>query len=67
MCVMLKLVILVSKGWMDDLWITFCSTVFQSYQNDGLVIITGCVQRDPVYDRKDPRLKRGSNPRPLGQ
>ena len=30
-----------------------------------LVIMKSCVQRNPVYVRKDSRLKRGSNPGPL--
>ena len=33
-------------GWMDDL----LSTVFQSYQEDGWVIIEGCVQWNPIYN-----------------
>ena len=41
---------------------TFFSTVFQSHQDDGNVIMKGCVQWNPVYGRKDFRLKRGSNP-----
>ena len=43
--------------WMDVLierWIdydfTSFSTVFQSYQDDVLMIINSCVQRNPVYD-----------------
>ena len=40
------------KSWMDG-WMT-CdftsfSTVFQSYQDDGQMIMKGCVQWDPVY------------------
>ena len=54
-----------------DAWVT-CdftsfSTVFQSYQDDGRMIMKGCVQWNPVYDRKDLRLRRGSNPGPLDQ
>ena len=40
---------------------TSFSTVIQSYQDDGHVIRKGCVQWNPVYDRKDPRLRRSSN------
>ena len=35
---------------------TSFSTVIQSYQDDVHVIRKGCVQWNPVYDRKDPRL-----------
>ena len=52
-------------GWMDG-WMT-CdfksfSTVFQSYQDDGKMIMKGCVQWNPVYGRKDFRLEQGSRP-----
>ena len=46
---------------------TSFSTVIQSYQDDVHVIRKGCVQWNPVYDRKDPRLRRSSNPGPLDQ
>ena len=57
--------------WGSDLWMT-CnftsfSTLFQSYQDNGLMIMKGCVQWNPIYDWKDPRLRRGSNSRPLDQ
>ena len=32
-----------------------------------MVIMKGCVQKNPVYDVKDPRLERGSNTGPLDQ
>ena len=32
---------------------TSFSTVFQSYQDNGRVIIKGCMQWNPVYERKD--------------
>ena len=38
------------------------STVFQSYQADVRVLMKGCAQWNLVYDRKDYRLKGGSNP-----
>ena len=39
-------------GWMTCDFTSFL-TVFQLhvYQNDGWVIMEGCVQRNPVYDR----------------
>ena len=43
---------------------TSFSTVFQLYQDDGGEIMKGCVQGN---GQKDFRLKRGSNPGPLGQ
>ena len=45
--------------------VTSFSTVFQSYQDDESAIIKDCVKQNPVFDRNDPRLKRGSNPGPL--
>ena len=38
---------------MDDLGFYVLSTVFQSYQDDGRVIVKGCVQWNPVYDVKN--------------
>ena len=35
---------------MDDLRFYVISTVFQSYQDDGRMIMKGCVQWNPVYD-----------------
>ena len=46
---------------------TSVSTVIQSYQDDGHVIRIGCMHWNPVYDRKDPRLRRSSNPGPFDQ
>ena len=47
---------------------TFFSILFQSYQDDGQVIMKGCVQWDPftignIYSI----VRRGSNPDPLDQ
>ena len=42
-------------------------TVFQSYLDDGRVIIKGFVQLNLVYNWKDSRLKWVSNPGPLDQ
>ena len=42
-------------GWMTCDFMSI-STVFQSYQDDGQVIMKGCVQWNPVYVRKDPHL-----------
>ena len=39
----------------------------QSYQVDGRVIMKSCVQWNTVYDGKELRFKRGSNPGPLDQ
>ena len=41
------------------------STVFQSYQDDGSMIMKRFVQWNLVYGWKDYRLERGSNPGPL--
>ena len=41
----------VLRWWMDG-WLaifTSFSTVFQSYQDDGLMIMKGCVQWNPIY------------------
>ena len=40
---------------------TSLSTLFQSYQNDGRVIMKSCVQWNPVYEVKG-RLRRGLVP-----
>ena len=52
---------------MDDCGFTSFSTPFHSYQDNGCVIMEGCLQWNPVYSWKDPHLKRGSNPEPLDQ
>ena len=44
-------------GWKEDLEFYILLIVFQSYQDDGWVIMNGCVQWMPVYDRKDPCLR----------
>ena len=41
--------LLPSNKWMDTCIFTSFSTVVQSYQDDGRVIIKGCVQRNTVY------------------
>ena len=51
---------------MDGCNFTSFSTVFQSYQDDGQVIMKGCVQWNPVYDGKD-CLRQGLNQGLLGQ
>ena len=38
-------------GWMTCDFTSF-STVFQSYQDDGSMIMKGCVQWNPVYGGK---------------
>ena len=50
-------------GWMDG-WIV---TLLQSYQDDGWVIMKGCVQWNPVHNWKALHLRLGSNPGPLDQ
>ena len=59
-----------SDGWLD-VWMT-CdfvsfSTVFQSYQDNGQVIMKGCVQWHLVCGWKNFCFKQGSNPGPLDQ
>ena len=49
-------------GWRD---FTFFSTVFKSYQDNGRVIMKGCVPWNPVCDRKDFRSQVDSNSGPL--
>ena len=39
-------------GWMTCAFTSF-STVFQSYQDDGWMIMKGCVQLNPVYGLED--------------
>ena len=39
-------------GWMTCDFMSF-STVFQSYQDDGRMIMKGCVQWNPVYGWED--------------
>ena len=36
-------------GQMDDLGFRVFSTVFQSYQDDGRLIMKGCMEGNPVY------------------
>ena len=37
-----------ADGWMNG-DVTFFSTIFMSYQDDGRVIMKGCIQWNPVY------------------
>ena len=53
-------------GWMSCNLTSF-STVFHSYQDDVRLITNGCIEWNLVYDWKDFRFKRGSNPGPLDQ
>ena len=46
---------------------TSFATVFQSYLDDGQVIMKGCVQWNPFYDSKDLHLRCGLNLGPLDQ
>ena len=46
---------------MDDLRFYILLTVFQSYQDNGWVIMIGCMQWNPVYNGKVPSLEWGSN------
>ena len=41
---------------MDGLQVMSFFTVFQLYQDDGMQIMKGCVQWNPVIGRKDSRL-----------
>ena len=53
------------NGWMDGKMIydlTSFSTVFQSYQDDGRMIMKGCVHWNSVYGREDLAFEQGSNP-----
>ena len=43
------LLYLISDRWMTADLMSF-QTVFQSYQDDGLVMMKGCVQWNSVYD-----------------
>ena len=51
-------------GWMGICNFTSFSTVFQAYQDDGWVIMEGCMQWDPVTVWKGSRPRQGSNPEP---
>ena len=46
---------------------TTLSIVFKSSQDDGWVIMKGCVEWSLVYGGKDFRLNQRSNPGPLDQ
>ena len=55
--------------WMDG-WLVILRpflTGFQLYQNDGPVVMKGCMHRNSVYDWKDLRPRRGLAPRPPDQ
>ena len=60
-------IILDRDGWMNEWLAISClfSTVFLSYEDNWWMIMKGCVQWNPVYDLKDLRLKRGTNPGPI--
>ena len=53
-------------GWINDVVLRLFSIELQLHQDDGSVT-DGCEQWNPIYDRKDPRLKRCSNPELLDQ
>ena len=40
-------------GWMDGLQFYILLTLFQSYQDDGRLIMHGCVQWNSVYGWED--------------
>ena len=42
-------------GWIDDLKFYIFSTVFQSYQDNGQMIMKGSVQWNPVYNEISPQ------------
>ena len=52
---------------MDDLKFISFSMVFQSYKENGRIIMIGCVQRNPVYIRKNFLFKLKLNPGPEKQ
>ena len=52
---------------MRDLRFYVFSTVFQSYQDDGRVIMKSCAPWNHVYDWKVLSLERGLNKGPLHQ
>ena len=52
-------------GWIVVLQFTSFSTVFRSYQVDGMVIMKDCVQWNLIYSCKNFRHQLGSNPGPL--
>ena len=49
-------------GWVHDLRFYVFSTVFQSYQDYGRVILKSCVPWNHVYEWKGLHLERGLNP-----
>ena len=55
-----------NDGWMDDQRFTSFSIVFQSYQDDGRMIMKGCVLWNPVYGIEDFALS-GASTRSLDQ
>ena len=59
-------VLIEMDGWMTCDISSFL-TVFQSYQDDGRMIMKGYVRWNPVYDWKDPRLRQGSNSGPINE
>ena len=51
----------------STLKLMFSSSVYQSKHDNGWMVMKRCVQCSPVYDCKDPRLRRGRNWGPLDQ
>ena len=49
-------------GWMTYDF-TFFSTVFQSYQDDGMMIMKGCIQWNCVYGSEDFTERRSNSVR----
>ena len=47
-------------GWMTFNFTSF-STAFQLYQNDRKVKMKGCVQWNPVYERKNFRFRESNS------
>ena len=43
----------ITVGWMEGLRFYVFLTVFQSYHDDGRIIMNGCMQRNPVYGWED--------------
>ena len=58
-------VITSSDEWITCDFTSFSKLVFQSDQDDGRMVINGCVQWNPVCNWED--FERGSNSGPLDQ
>ena len=50
-----------SSSWLNCYYPTF-STVFQSYRDNGRVLMKGCVQWDLIYSWEDFCLQQGLSP-----